>query len=95
MLKNFTSIVALVLLSNVSNAQEMNGFRTDNYNGVNGAFFNPANIGNSPYKLDVGLFGLNIFAGNKNLDFSFNTFSDISADTNVLNSFVVMEKLIA
>ena len=84
----FKAIIAFLLANNIANAQEMNGFRTDNYNGVNGAFFNPANIGNSPYKLDVGLFGLNVFAGNKNLDFSFGTFSDISGDTNVLNSFV-------
>lgn len=84
-----TTAIAACLLGNVlAHAQEMNGFRTDNYNGVNGAFFNPANIGNSPYKLDIGVFGLNIFAGNKNMDFSFSSFSDISSDTNVLNSFI-------
>jgi hypothetical protein len=88
MFKKIIRLITFVWMINVANAQEMNGFRTDNYNGVHGAFFNPANIGNSPYKLDVGLVGLNIFAGNKNLDFSFNTFSDLSTDTNVLNSFV-------
>lgn len=83
MCKNFTTIVALVLLSNVANAQEMNGFRTDNYNGVNGAFFNPANLANNQYKLDVSLFGINVFAGNKNVDFSYKTISEFGDSSNL------------
>jgi hypothetical protein len=83
----FTTLSACLLLGSTAFAQEMNGFRTDNYNGVNGAFFNPANLGNSPYKLDIGLFGMNIFAGNKNMDFSFGTMSDIG-DDDVLNNLL-------
>lgn len=82
-----TALSACVLVSSYAMAQEMNGFRSDNYNGVNGAFFNPANLGNSPYKLDIGLFGLNIFAGNKNLNLGFGTSSEITGD-DVLNSLL-------
>lgn len=86
--KKTTLISALLFASAATQAQELNGFRTDNYNGVSGAFFNPANLSGSPYKVDVHLFGMNLFAGNNNLDFSFGTFSDIASDTNVLNSFI-------
>jgi hypothetical protein len=81
-------IVAIAFANRSVQAQEMNGFRTDNYNGVNGAFFNPANLGNSPFKVDVGIVGMNFYAGNKNQNFSFGTLSDLTADTNVLNSFI-------
>lgn len=83
----FTALSAAMLIGTFASAQEMNGFRSDNYNGVNGAFFNPANLGNSPYKLDIGLFGMNIFAGNKNMDFSFGTMSDLGGD-DVLNNLM-------
>ncbi|MCC6185684.1 MAG: hypothetical protein IT256_00885 [Chitinophagaceae bacterium] len=88
MKRKITALAALALLSNGASAQEMNGFRTDNYNGANGAFFNPANLGNSPYKLDVGLVGFNFMAGNKNVDFSFGTMSDLTTDSNILSKFI-------
>ncbi len=84
----FTLLMAGVVSFSAAKAQEMNGFRSDNYNGVNGAFFNPANLGNSPFKVDVNIFGLNLFAGNKNVDFSFGTLSDITSDSNILNKLI-------
>jgi hypothetical protein len=81
-------IAASVLLSATSFAQEMNGFRTDNYNGVYGAFFNPANLANSPYKLDIGLLGFSMYAGNKSMGFNFNTLNNIGSNTGILNQLV-------
>ncbi|MBL7713111.1 MAG: hypothetical protein JNL13_11620, partial [Chitinophagaceae bacterium] len=70
-----------------ANAQEMAGFRSDNYNGVNGAFFNPANLAGGPYKLDVNILGINFYGGNKNKSFT-GLFSDLSSDTGSLNNIV-------
>lgn len=83
-----TLLFSGLLLSGLAKAQDMNGFRTDNYNGVNGAFFNPANLGDSRFKVDVNLFGMSLYAGNKNTDFNFKTFSEIGDDTGSLNSLV-------
>ena len=87
-MKKSILIAGSVLLSATSFAQEMNGFRTDNYNGVYGAFFNPANLANTPYKLDIGLIGLSMYAGNKSMDFNFNTLNNIGSDTGALNQLV-------
>ncbi|HTN16607.1 MAG TPA: DUF5723 family protein [Chitinophagaceae bacterium] len=82
-----------ILLASVSglcisaNAQEMAGFRADNYNGVNGAFFNPANLAGGPYKVDVNIFGGNFYGGNKNKSFT-GLFSDLNSDTGSLNNIV-------
>lgn len=81
-------LVLTLCMNSLAWAQEMSGFRTDNYNGVNGAFFNPANLGDNHYKLDVGIVGFNVFAGNKNQAFNFKTFSDLNADTGALNKLV-------
>jgi len=45
-------------------AQTFPGYRTGNYTGVNGVFFNPANIADSRYQFDINLFSINGFAGN-------------------------------
>lgn len=83
-----SALIIAVFSSFSASAQEMSGFRTDNYNGVNGVFFNPANLGNSPYKIDVGFFGLNMMAANNALDFNFKTFSDFNADTGTINKMI-------
>lgn len=49
----------------LAGAQEMAGFRTDNYAGTSGAIYNPALLSSSPYKFDISLFGLDINAANK------------------------------
>src|SRR5580693_5753785 len=44
-------------------AQTFPGYRTGNYTGVNGVFFNPANIADNRYKWDVNIFAINGFVG--------------------------------
>lgn len=60
-------------------AQSYPGYRTSNYTGVNGVFFNPANIADNRFQWDVNVFAIDGFAGNdqaglrfKDLTHSFN-----------------------
>lgn len=46
-------------------AQEMAGFRTDNYAGTNAAIYNPALLSSSPYMFDINLFGMDVNVANK------------------------------
>ncbi len=46
-----------------SSAQTYPGYRTGNYTGVNGVFFNPANIADNRFKWNVNLFAINGFVG--------------------------------
>ncbi len=46
-----------------TSAQTFPGYRTGNYTGVNGVFFNPANIADNRFKWDVNLFAINGFVG--------------------------------
>ena len=46
------------------NAQIFPGYRTSNYSGVNGVFFNPANIADNRFKWSVNLLSANAFVGN-------------------------------
>lgn len=90
-IKSILTIIAATAFT-ITQAQEMNGFRMDNYNGVNGAFFNPANLGSGPYKIDVNILGINVLAGNKNMNFNFNTFSDFNSDGGVLGKIIGTEQ---
>lgn len=51
-------------------AQSFIEYRSSNYTGVNGAFFNPANIADNRYKWNVNLFGINAGIGNTTTAFS-------------------------
>ena len=44
-------------------SQTYPGYRTGNYTGVNGAFFNPANLADNRFKWDINLAAINGFAG--------------------------------
>ena len=55
------------------------GYRTGNYTGVNGVFFNPAYIADSRYKWDVNLFAINGFVGTNQRGLRF---SDITRSFN-------------
>lgn len=79
-----TSLASTITL----HAQEMAGFRVDNYDGVNGVFFNPANLVDSRYKVDVNILGFNMFAGNDNISYSLGKLSDFGADTGVFSKFI-------
>jgi hypothetical protein len=50
--------------------QDLAGFRTGNYTGVNGVFSNPANIADSRYRWDVNIIGINANVSNNQADFS-------------------------
>jgi len=71
-------------------AQEYAGFRSGNYTGVNGVFFNPANIADSRHKFDFNLFSLNLGVGNDQAAFRLkdlkNTFDGDSLKNQVFGS---------
>ncbi len=80
-MRNLNKIPLLFFLLFSGNifAQSYPGYRTGNYTGVNGVFYNPANISDSKYKFDVNIFSIHVFAGNdqaslgvKDLSKSFN-----------------------
>ncbi len=49
--------------TSVSIAQSFPGYRTSNYTGVNGVFFNPANIADNRFKFDINIIAINGFIG--------------------------------
>ncbi|MEJ0102432.1 MAG: hypothetical protein WDO19_07735 [Bacteroidota bacterium] len=51
-------------------AQNYPGYRSGNYTGVNGVFFNPANIADSRYRWDVNLLGAHAGISNNNASFN-------------------------
>lgn len=69
----------LLVLSMTAAAQTYPGYRTGSYTGVNGVFFNPANIADSRYKWDINVFAINGFAGTSQSGLRF---SDITRSFN-------------
>jgi len=64
MRKQFLTIACMItLLTSISYAQTYPGYRTGNYTGVNGAFFNPANIADNRFQWNINLAAINGFAG--------------------------------
>ncbi len=55
---------ALVFFYSLSSAQSYIGFGADNFNGVHGVLFNPANIADSRTKVDINLASASIFGVN-------------------------------
>jgi hypothetical protein len=49
--------------------QDLAGFRTSNYSGVNAVFSNPASIADSRYRWDVNVFGINANVSNNQAQF--------------------------
>ena len=68
-------------------SQNFSGYRSSNYLGVNGVFFNPANIADSRYKWDINLFSVNGFVGNNRATFNINDFSNPNY-TSLKNKFL-------
>jgi hypothetical protein len=60
-------------------AQDFAGFRSGNYTGVNGVFYNPANIADNRYRWDVNLPSVNSSIGNNRA--SFNLGDDVFHNT--------------
>ncbi|MEO7524098.1 MAG: DUF5723 family protein [Ferruginibacter sp.] len=63
-MKRILCWLTLLSISTTINAQIFPGYRSSNYNGVNGVFFNPANIADNRFKWSVNLFAANVFIGN-------------------------------
>ena len=61
-------VLCSLFLSHV-NAQDFAGYRSCNHTGVNGVFFNPANIADSRYRWDFTLFNISAGIGNNQASF--------------------------
>jgi hypothetical protein len=57
----FTAVFTCIYF--ISSAQTYPGYRTSNYTGVDGLFFNPANLADNRFKWDVNLIAINGFVG--------------------------------
>jgi hypothetical protein len=71
-MKKIAFLLSLLPLSTLSNAQEFQGFRYDNYNGAAGVHFNPAVLADHPYYVDVNIFNVSANVGNSMMKFDFN-----------------------
>lgn len=69
MMKKIQWAICLLIAAQQVSAQDFPGFRTGNYTGVNGVFFNPANIADSRYRWDVNLVSINTLVGNNQASF--------------------------
>jgi hypothetical protein len=67
--KLLPTLTALLFFT-LASAQDFAGYRSGNYTGVNGVFFNPAYIADSRYKVDFNLFSVSGFVGNNQASFS-------------------------
>lgn len=70
MFKKSAGICLLFFMTIIAKAQDFAGYRSGNYTGVNGVFFNPANIADSRYRFDFNLFAISGFVGNDKAKFS-------------------------
>src|ERR1700754_2987473 len=64
LMRHFLMALLILTTSICARSQTFPGYRTGNYTGVNGVFFNPANIADNRFKLDVNLVAINGFIGN-------------------------------
>lgn len=67
-MKKWLTVLSLIVAIPAM-SQDFSGYRSGNYTGVNGVFFNPANIADSRYRFDVNLFSINVLAGNDQAKF--------------------------
>ncbi len=67
-MKCFTTVLLCCLLA-TAHAQDFAGYRTGNNTGVNGVFFNPANIADSRYRWDLNLVSVSATVGNNQASF--------------------------
>lgn len=68
-MKKLKWLVLFMILTAPVIAQDFPGYRAGNYMGVNGVFFNPANIADSRYRWDLNLFSLNLSVANSKASF--------------------------
>lgn len=86
-MKRFITIILFVLSGVASvSAQSFPGYNTGNYTGVNGVFFNPANIAGSRYRWDFNLFGFDALVENNAASFKLQGIkNDISSPDSIKN----------
>ena len=78
----------MVVFTKTLSAQDFPGYRAGNYTGVNGVFFNPANIADSRYRWDFNLFSLSTSVGNNQASFSLKNIGQTFKDDSLINQFV-------
>ncbi len=64
-------LLAAWLITSIAFGQSFSGLTQDNYSGIHGVIVNPANVQNSPYKVDVNLFSLSVLASTDAFDVDF------------------------
>jgi outer membrane protein OmpA-like peptidoglycan-associated protein len=82
-MKKLSILIFLVSVCLKPFAQNFPGYRSGNYTGVNGVFFNPANIADSRYRWDVNLFGVHAGISNNNASFKLKNLDDAFNDNKV------------
>lgn len=63
-MKNILLIALAVAGINTVKAQSYLGYFNDNYSGTQGLLYNPANVVDSPFKIDINLFSGSVFGSN-------------------------------
>ena len=76
-MKKIIFSLALIAVTAVGFAQSFPGYNSGNYTGVNGVFFNPANIADSRYRWDFNLIGVHAGVGNNNASYNYKNFNDL------------------
>lgn len=76
LLKHLTFLSIISILSINLHGQDFAGYKSGNYTGVNGVFFNPANIADSRYAFDLNLFSLSTALANNKASFSLKNLSE-------------------
>jgi outer membrane protein OmpA-like peptidoglycan-associated protein len=67
-------------------SQSFQGYRSSNYTGIHGLFFNPANIADNRYKWDVNIFSIDGFAGNDQQGLNFGDVIDANFNFDTLKA---------
>ncbi len=78
----------LLHLAQAISAQDFPGYRAGNYTGVNGVFFNPANIADSRYRWDFNLFSLSTSVGNNQASFNLKNIAETFNGDSLVNKFI-------
>ncbi len=68
------------LATSVAFGQSFTGLTQDNYAGIHGVIVNPANVHNSPYKVDINLFSASVLGGTDAFEVSIDKFSEDDYD---------------
>lgn len=87
-LKKAAFFCFLLIVSQAISAQDFPGYRAGNYTGVNGAFFNPANIADSRYRWDFNLLSISTSVGNNQASFNLKNIGETFNSDSLVNKFI-------